>query len=98
LNNEFIPGTYRIFGEALVGKASWLSVNDYPLEFANVFCTELNSVEIGGDKRIRYSLMVTKTPTMPANAPLPKARYPKTPEAEKRIQRLLDAVDKKSKK
>ncbi len=95
MKNPFIPGLYKIFGESLVNSSLWVSVNEYPLDFANVFCTELNSVEIGGNKRIRYSLMVTKESIRPDDKGLPKYRYPRTKKAEKRLQKLLDAVETK---
>jgi hypothetical protein len=95
LNTIFTPGLYKIFGEASIGPCTWTSVNDYPLEFANVFCTELNSVEIGGEGRIRYSLLAVQAPTEVLDKPLAKSRYPKTKKAEQRLQRLLDAVEKK---
>lgn len=95
MKNEFEPGLYKIFGESRIGPYTWTSVDEYPLEFANVFCTELNSVEIGGEGRIHYSLLAMKEPTKPVDKVLPKSRYPKNKKAEQRLQRLLDAVDKK---
>lgn len=90
-----LPATFKLFGESLVNSSTWTSVNEYPIDFANAFCSELNSVEISGNKRIRYSLMVTRDSIRPDDTGLAKYRYPRAKKAKDRMERFLDTVEKK---
>jgi hypothetical protein len=87
--------TFKIKGESMTHDFTWTSEGDFDPEFANILCSEMNALELSKGQLVRYSTFIfQEAPDAPRkNAANP--RYPKTPKAAARLQRLLDAVDEK---
>lgn len=87
--------TFKIKGESMVSKDTWVSEGDFDPEAANILCAEMNSLEMMKGAIIHYSTFIFDEAPEPARKPYTKSRYPKTPKAKARLNRLLDAVKKK---
>lgn len=87
--------TFKIRGESLSNSWTWISEGAFDPETANLLCAEMNSQEMMKGAIIHYSTFIFDEAPEPARKPYTKSRYPKTPKAKARLNRLLDAVKKK---
>jgi hypothetical protein len=87
--------TFKIKGESMISDHIWISEGSFDPETANILCADMNSLELGKEQLVRYSTFIFEEAPLPPRKNAANPRYPQTPEAEKRLARFLDTLEKK---